>query len=466
MIHVFNHYIPSKMAVLACLEAAVLVVVAQFGITLYQFVDAHAAISAAATASPAAAVLLAAIMMLVMAGMGLYQSDLWNNTQWVRARLFAPFALGFAVAGAAYMLAPTQNPNVVALGATTMMLACAGILSVRAAFHKWNGLAALKSRVLVLGTGSRVARLAEYAQRNPNHDVVGYVSLQPAKSYVPAPKLLRMAPGETLLSIVEKHGIDQIVVAVRDRRAGGFPIQQLLDCKMGGVKIVELPTFFEREYRQVMLESLNPSWVVLGDGFRQSALGGFTKRVFDLFVSVALLLLCLPVLLIAAVCIVVESGFPVFYRQERVGQGGRVFTLYKLRSMHADAERDGVVQWAAANDDRTTRVGRVLRRFRIDELPQIINVLKGEMSFVGPRPERPFFVEQLVKQIPYYALRHSVKPGISGWAQVRYSYAASVDDAVEKLQHDLYYVKNYSLFLDFMVLLSTVEVVLWGKGAR
>jgi sugar transferase (PEP-CTERM system associated) len=466
MFHIFNHYIPSRMVILACLEAAVLLVVAQFGISLYQFVDAHAAISAVETVSPAAAVLLASVMMLVMAGMGLYQSDLWNNTQWVRARLFAPFALGFGVAAAAYLLAPTQNPNVVALGATTMMLAAAGILSVRAVFHKWNGLAALKSRVLVLGTGSRVARLAEYAQRNPNHHVVGYVSLQPAKPYVPAPKLLQMASGETLLSLVEKHNIDQIVIAVRDRRAGGFPIQQLLECKMRGVKVVELPTFFEREYRQVMLESLNPSWVVLGDGFRQSVLGGVTKRLFDMFVSLALLLLCLPVLLVAAACIVIESGFPVLYRQERVGQGGRVFMLYKLRSMHVDAERNGAVQWAAANDDRTTRVGRIIRRFRIDELPQIINVLKGEMSFVGPRPERPVFVKQLVEQIPYYALRHSVKPGISGWAQVRYSYAASVDDAVEKLQHDLYYVKNHSLFLDIMVLLSTIEVVLWGKGAR
>jgi sugar transferase (PEP-CTERM system associated) len=275
-----------------------------------------------------------------------------------------------------------------------------------------------------------------------------------------------MAPGDSLLSVIEEHAIDQIVVAVRDRRGGGFPVRQLLECKMKGVKVIELPTFFEREYRQVMLESLNPSWMVLGDGFRQSAVGNIVKRLFDLTVSGALLVLTLPVMLVAALWIYLASGGPVLYRQERIGQGGRVFTLYKLRSMKSDAEGDGTPQWARADDDRTTLIGRFIRKFRIDELPQIFNVFQGDMSFVGPRPERPFFVDQLVKQIPFYALRHSAKPGITGWAQVRYHYGASVDDAIEKLQHDLYYVKNHSLFLDIMILIGTVEVVLWGKGAR
>jgi exopolysaccharide biosynthesis polyprenyl glycosylphosphotransferase len=206
--------------------------------------------------------------------------------------------------------------------------------------------------------------------------------------------------------------------------------------------------------------------MVLGGGFRQGFFKDMAKRLFDLAVSIVLLLICLPLLLLAVICIYLESGLPVLYRQERVGRGARVFTLYKLRSMRRDAESNGTAQWAATNDDRTTRVGRFLRKSRIDELPQIFNVLKGEMSFVGPRPERPVFVDQLVKQIPFYALRHSVKPGITGWAQVRYSYGASVDDAVEKLQHDLYYLKNNSLFLDIMIMLATVEVVLWGRGAR
>jgi exopolysaccharide biosynthesis polyprenyl glycosylphosphotransferase len=206
--------------------------------------------------------------------------------------------------------------------------------------------------------------------------------------------------------------------------------------------------------------------MVLGDGFRQGFLRTTVKRLFDLTVSAVLLVLTLPIMLIAALCILIESGLPVLYRQERCGEGGRVFTLYKLRSMRNNAESGGTPRWAAASDDRTTRVGQIIRKLRIDELPQIINVFKGEMSFVGPRPERPFFVDQLVKQIPYYSLRHCIKPGITGWAQVSYPYGSSVDDAIEKLQYDLYHVKNHSLFLDIMILIATVEVVLWGRGAR
>lgn len=465
MIHIFSHYVPGRLILLAVLEAAILLISVQVGISL-QLAESGAAISGAGAAVPMQAVPYALGMMIIMSSMGLYQSDPWNSTQSIRLRLVAAFLLGFALIGSVAYLVPALYPGLVALGATIMTLALLGSLFVRTAFHKWNNLSVFRPRVLVLGTGSRVMRLAEYAQRNPNHQVIGYISLQPSKHYVPLPQILPMAQGDSLLSVVDKHSIDEIVVAVRNRRDGGFPVQQLLECKMKGVKVVELPTFFEREYRQVMLESLNPSWMVLGDGFRQGWFRNLVKRLFDLTVSGALLLLYLPILLVAALCIYLESGLPVLYRQERVGQGGRVFTLYKLRSMRNDAERDGAAQWAAANDDRTTRIGRIIRTWRIDELPQIFNVFKGEMSFVGPRPERPFFVDQLVKQIPYYALRHSAKPGITGWAQVRYAYGASVDDAIEKLQHDLYYVKNNSLFLDIMILIATVEVVLWGKGAR
>jgi exopolysaccharide biosynthesis polyprenyl glycosylphosphotransferase len=206
--------------------------------------------------------------------------------------------------------------------------------------------------------------------------------------------------------------------------------------------------------------------MVLGDGFREGMLGNLVKRVFDVIVSGALFLVALPIMLVTALCIYLDSGLPVLYRQRRVGQDGRVFTLYKFRSMRVDAESTGAPRWASTGDDRTTRVGRFIRKWRLDELPQLINVLRGEMSFVGPRPERPYFVDQLTKQIPYYALRHSAKPGITGWAQVRYQYGASVDDAIEKLQYDLYYLKNRSLFLDIMIMFATVEVVLWGRGAR
>ena len=465
MIQLFTHYVPGRSIVLATLEALVLLMAAYVGISL-DLAGSGAAIPGATAAIPSQAFAFALGMMIVMSSMGLYQPTLWDNTPSIRARLYIAFLLGFAITGLVSYLMPSPYPRPLALGATILLVGLAGSVIVRAAFHKWTNLGAFKSRVLVLGTGSRVMKLAEHSQRNSHHQVVGYISLQPSRHYVPSGQVLPMAPGESLLSVVEKYAIDQLVVAVRDRRAGGFPVQQLLECRTKGVKVIELPTFIEREYRQVLLESLNPSWMVLGDGFRQGFIGNAMKRMFDLTVSGVMLLLTLPVMLVAALCIYLESGGPVLFRQERVGQGGRIFTLYKLRSMRIDAESDGTPHWAKANDDRTTRVGRFIRKFRIDELPQIFNVFQGEMSFVGPRPERPFFVDQLVTQIPFYALRHSAKPGITGWAQVRYPYGASIDDAIEKLQYDLYYVKNHGLFLDFMILLSTVEVVLWGKGAR
>ena len=466
MIRLFSHYVPGRMILLAGLEALLLLLSAYVGISLQLF-ESSAAISGFGAHAPTQAAAFALGMLIVITGMGLYQPELWNDVQSVLVRLVAAFLLGYVAARILSYLMPSLHLVADAV-ATTMIVALAGSILVRIGFHRWSSLRAFKPRVLVLGTGSRVMQLAELADRNHNHEVVGYVSMQPqpTKHYVPLPRVLPTAVGESLMSIVARHAIDQIVIAVRDRRGGGLPLQQLLECRLKGVKISELPTFIEREYRQVLLESINPSWMVLGDGFRQGFLRSFVKRLFDLVASAALLAVTLPVMLVTALCILLEGGGPVFYRQQRVGQGGRFFTIYKLRSMKNDAESDGTPCWATANDERTTRVGRLIRKLRIDELPQIINVFKGEMSFIGPRPERPFFVDQLEKQIPYYSLRHSVKPGITGWSQVRYPYGASIDDSIEKLQYDLYYVKNHCLFLDLMILIDTVEVVLWGKGAR
>jgi sugar transferase (PEP-CTERM system associated) len=463
MIHIFNHYVPGRLIALAALEALVLLIAAYVGISLHT--SGTGATISSGTAVPSEALAFTVGMMFVISSMGLYQSDLRDKNRAVGLRFIAAFVLGFVAIGVVLSLMPSLNPGPVALGGA-LAVALAGSLLVRTAFDRWNESGVFKSRVLVLGTGSRVMKIAEFSGRNPNHRIVGYVATQPAKHYIPLPHLLSMTPDESLLSIVQKYAIDQIVVAVRDRRGGGFPVQQLLECKMRGVKVVEVSTFFEREYRQVLLESLNPSWMVLGDGFRQGYFGNAVKRLFDLTVSGVLLLLALPIMLITAICIFLESGLPVLYRQDRVGQNGRIFSLYKFRSMRNEAESDGTPVWAKTNDDRTTRVGRFIRKWRIDELPQVFNVFKGEMSFVGPRPERPFFVDQLMKQVPFYASRHSAKPGITGWAQVRYQYGASVDDAIEKLQYDLYYVKNQCLFLDLSILLATVEVVLWRKGSR
>jgi len=259
---------------------------------------------------------------------------------------------------------------------------------------------------------------------------------------------------------------DEIVVALSERRGGSMPLRELLDCKLQGVRVLDLASHFEQTLGQIRLDSLYAGWLIFGDGFRQGFVRTSVKRFFDIVCASILITLALPVMAITAILIVVEDGFPLLYRQERVGLGGRLFNVIKFRSMRRDAEKDGKPIWAQAKDSRVTRVGQIIRKLRIDELPQLFSVLKGDMSLVGPRPERPFFVDQLTKEIPFYAVRHSVKPGVTGWAQVRYHYGATVEDSAEKLQYDLYYVKNHSLFLDIVILFETIGVVLTGKGAQ
>jgi sugar transferase (PEP-CTERM system associated) len=464
VVRVFSHYISAKVVLLVVLEAMVLMLAVSAGFTLQRIGAGDIAGVANAVPPPAAALSIG--VLIVINSMGLYQLDIVAGEQRFLVRSIVAVLLTFVLTALLVYSVPSLELGAGAL-AVMAAVAVTGSALVRFGFKRLDGRVALKSRVLVLGTGSRAMRLAELAQRNQNHVVIGYVSTQSTDThYVPSQRIVSMAPGESLLSIVEKYKIDQIVIAVRDRRSGGLPVQDLLRCRLRGIKVTEMATFFECEYRQLLLTSLNASWMLLGDGFRQGPFRTVAKRIFDLTASTVLLILTLPIMAVSALAIYLESGFPLLYRQERIGARGKRFTIYKLRSMKNGAERDGMPRWAAIADDRITRVGKLIRTLRIDELPQIFNVFKGDMSFVGPRPERPYFVEQLEKQIPYYSIRHTVKPGITGWAQVRYPYGASVDDAVEKLQYDLYYVKNHSLFLDLVVLISTVEVVLWDKGAR
>jgi sugar transferase (PEP-CTERM system associated) len=275
-----------------------------------------------------------------------------------------------------------------------------------------------------------------------------------------------LSPEQSLTDIVMAEQVDEIVVALSERRGGSMPLRELLDCKLQGVRVTDIATHFEKTLGQIRLDSVSAGWLIFGDGFKQGWWRAFVKRVFDLVSASILIVLALPVMLITAVLIVLESGGPILYLQERVGLNGRLFNVIKFRSMRTDAEKDGKPRWASAVDDRVTKVGRVIRKLRIDELPQLFSVLGGAMSLVGPRPERPYFVDQLTQKIPYFAVRQSVKPGVTGWAQVRYHYGASIEDASEKLQYDLYYVKNHSLFLDLVVIFETVGVVLMGKGAH
>jgi sugar transferase (PEP-CTERM system associated) len=346
-------------------------------------------------------------------------------------------------------------------------LAFASLLAIRHVLVKPLLKSLVPHRVLVLGTGpeARVVGATLSAADPPGMRLVGFFALDKDQANVVAPGFV-VAHGEALDETVKKLGIDEVIVAVRQQRGGVLPLRALLNCRLAGVRITDMARFFERVQGQIPVDLLKASWLIYGNGFRQGWLRTHVKRAFDIVVCASLLLFTLPIWLVTAVLILLESGAPVIYRQERVGLRGRTFHVLKFRSMRQDAEKDGKATWATVGDARITRLGRLLRRSRIDELPQLINVLKGDMSFVGPRPERPVFVEMLTREVPFYAMRHSVKPGITGWAQVRYSYGASVEQAVKKLEYDLYYVKNNTLVLDLLILLETVRVVLLGEGAR
>lgn len=438
------------------------------------FIAAKALLTGLPPAQWAHAEMLAstAAALLFMTLMGLYEPDRINALEG-RAQLLLRILFGLVLAALAlvainaFTLATLLEAVPAALG---LGLALPALVAERLVQHSIVRSPRFKRRILVLGTGTRAHMIEHHPPTRNGGDlpyhVVGYVAPEGETAQdVPPDRLLRMNPGQSLLDLVRARRADQLVVAIRDRR-GKLPIRDLLECKLHGVPICDISGFFEREFQQLRLDSLNTSWMVFGDGFRRNWRRNAVKRALDLTASSALLIVTLPVMLATAIAIRLDSPGPVFYWQTRVGMGNRPFEICKFRSMRQDAERNGEAQWATSDDDRVTRVGRVIRKLRIDELPQIINVFRGEMSFVGPRPERPVFVEQLSQQIPFFLARHSLRPGITGWAQVCYPYGASVQDAKEKLQYDLYYVKNHTLFLDTVILLETVKVVLFGRGAR
>jgi sugar transferase (PEP-CTERM system associated) len=351
------------------------------------------------------------------------------------------------------------------LKATLIWLLCVSV--TRGTFSITLGRGLLKRRVLVLGNGTQAARIAKLVEsgRNEHFIAISFIDM-PSKSGYSRMDAVDWSAAEPdkLMELGCRLGASEIVVATDDRR--GLPVRELLHCKLAGIKVIDFLDFWERETRTIDLEALKPSWLFYSDGFRCGPVDEFFKRVFDIVVSLGLLILTLPLLVVTACLIKLESSGPILYRQERVGLRGRVFTILKFRSMRVDAETDGCPRWAAQGDPRITRVGAIIRKLRIDELAQILNVLRGDMSFVGPRPERPFFVAELAEAISYYAERHWVRPGITGWAQINFPYGASTEDARRKLTYDLYYVKNRSIFLDALILLQTVRVIFWNHGAR
>jgi sugar transferase (PEP-CTERM system associated) len=330
------------------------------------------------------------------------------------------------------------------------------------------------SRILVLGSGENASliRQAEKDGELKGLNILGYVAVA-GDNNVTVENHTENQPDaltldKPLVQYAEEKDLDEIVLAVDDRRQGGLPAVDLLDCKMSGIDILDMVSFFERRTGKIRLDILYPSWLYLSEGFHESTFRNAVKRTFDIAVVLLLLPIALPLMLLSTLAILIESRGRggILYKQTRVKQDNRPFQIYKFRSMVTDAEKDGVARWASKNDSRITRVGSIMRTLRLDELPQLFNVLKGDMSFVGPRPERPEFVEQLSAKIPFYEERHRVKPGLTGWAQIRYPYGNTDEDAQEKLQYDLYYVKNFSIFLDLLILLQTAEVVMMGKGAQ
>jgi sugar transferase (PEP-CTERM system associated) len=463
MLRIANHHVPLRVPVLFLIEITILMVSVYLG-TKLRFYDGD--ISAQVGNFFESACAFTAILAFSMSALGMYQMDLKEGFRNTFLRLMPSFALGFCIITIVFYLLPELQLGRGILG-LVFTFATSGILLTRIVFVKSLQYRFLESRVIFLGSGTLAKECYQLATSNTTthrYRVIGFVSLSTEECCVPASAIL--PPGESLLAIAKKYNATEVVVSVQNRRGGTFPIQQLLECKLDGIKVTESATFFEREACQIRVDSLQPSWLVFGNGFDQSFLRSFGKRTFDLSVSAILFVITLPIMLITALFIYIEDRGPTFYEQERVGKDGRIYKVLKFRSMQSNAETPGKPQWASKDDPRTTRVGAIIRKLRIDELPQILNVLKGEMSFVGPRPERPYFVKQLCEEIPFYNARHSIKPGITGMAQVRYAYGASVEDAVQKLQYDLYYVKNNSLFLDLLILIDTIQVVLLGKGAR
>ena len=411
-------------------------------------------------------VLMGISVLSVNFALGIYSRGAQKNINQIRVQFILSFLFFLAIAAGILFFLPLPYPY----GNFQILMALLAMSGTLLIFRLMvgHGLSFLYAphRVLVFGAGARANEVGLSLQKHDSGiELVGYLpGPQEREVVVPSHKILNEK--QPLMQVVKAHHIDEIVVALSERRGGSMPLRELLDCKLSGVQVVDIATHFEQVLGQIRLDTVSAGWLIFGGGFEQGLLRSIVKWIFDFFGSLILLILGSPIMLLAALLIFMESKGGVLYRQERVGLQGKNFNVIKFRSMYVDAEKDGTPRWAIAEDPRITRVGKWIRKTRVDELPQLFSVLKGDMSLVGPRPERPFFVDTLTQEIPFYAARHSVKPGLTGWAQVRYHYGSSVEDTQQKLQYDLYYVKNNSWFMDLVILFETVGVVLTGKGAQ
>ena len=466
MLRVFRHFIPASVLLLAFCEAMLIFFVWNF--SLFSGIDV---VPNARAVGGEPALVLALLAVCVMALSGLYHNKAFADYRVMAIQIAIAFVALLGIVSVYDMYFQETFDNFAksawsfAKTAVSTWLLC--ILATRIAFLRLADLDLLKRRVVVLGTGEKAARIAGLAAAGADRYFVPVAYLYcGGESRVTATARIDIRDGgpDAIADCARSLAATEIVVAADD--CDGFPVTELLRCRAAGIRVSNYMDFVERQTKTVDPDAVQPSWLIFSDGYRHSAMAKLSKRCFDIVFALALLLFTLPLMAVTALLIVLDSKGPVFYKQERAGLNGRPFSVIKFRSMRTDAEKDGSPRWAAQRDARVTRVGALIRKLRIDELPQLLNVLRGEMSLVGPRPERPCFVEEFTKQIPFYAQRHCVKPGITGWAQVNYPYGASLEDARKKLAYDLYYVKNCGLFLDLIVVLQTVRVILFADGAR
>ena len=462
MIRLFKHYVPHAVLLLGVVDVALLVCAAEASWVLRAWQIGMAVTSVTHRLGPLLTFAVAVETALI--AVGVYGLDALHSVRFAAVRLIVGVAVGMIFVSVLSFLFPgltlwRSNALYAALIAPTMLTVA------RLMLGRSLGSEAFKRRVLVLGAGPRAARIKALGERpGAGFIVCGFIGMNDG------PDAVRGAINRDAIESLGDHVVNlkasEVVLALQERR-NALPLKDLLRIKTTGVHVSELSTFLERETGRVDLATASHSWLIFSDGFASGRLlSSIAKRLFDILASLILLVVSTPLILLTAIAIRLESKGPAFYRQKRVGLFGVEFDVIKLRSMRQDAEVAGQAVWAQENDPRVTRVGRFIRMVRIDELPQLWVVLKGRMSFVGPRPERLQFVTSLAEQLPFYDERHMVKPGITGWAQINYPYGASLEDAHNKLEYDLYYAKNYTPFLDLLILLQTVRVLIWPSGAR
>lgn len=461
MIRLFKHYIPHAVLLLGLLDFALLVVASELA---WQVRAVQIGMDPGIWSDRTLPLFgSAAVVWTAMIAVGVYGPYALRSLRFAGARLLVAISLGIIALAVIDFVLPGntfwRSTLLYAMGFAILVL-----LADRLLLNSFIGSSAFRRRVMVLGAGDRAERLRELGERpESGFAIVSFIAMSEPERVVD--EAITRDAIHDLGRFVENLGVSEVVLALQERR-NSLPLNDLLRIKTKGVHVNDFSSFLERETGRVDLDTVNPSWMIFSDGFSSGRMfSSALKRVFDIAASLILLTLTLPIILIFAMIVKIDSKGPAFFQQKRVGLYGETFHLIKLRSMRTDAEKDGA-KWASENDPRVTRVGKFIRKVRIDELPQTWSVLKGNMSFVGPRPEVPEFVDDLQEQIPFYGERHMVKPGITGWAQINYPYGASTEDSRKKLEYDLYYAKNYTPFLDFVILLQTVRVILWPEGAR